>query len=79
MLNDENLNPFERETFVYIRHLDADEVRDMVPPNALEGVTRPEDLFVVSSADGERLAIVEGREAAFAAARMHDLKPLSVH
>ena len=35
--------------------------------------------FVISSADGVRLAIVEGRDAAFAAARLHDLKPLSVH
>jgi hypothetical protein len=26
-----------------------------------------------------RLAVVQGREAAFAAARQHDLKPLSVH
>jgi hypothetical protein len=45
----------------------------------LEGVGRPEDLFMVSSADGQRLAIVEGRDAAFATARMHDLTPVSVH
>jgi len=33
----------------------------------------------VASADGVHLAVVQGREAAFAAARSHDLKPLSVH
>ncbi|MCA8898903.1 MAG: DUF1150 family protein [Hyphomonas sp.] len=79
MLIDETASPFEREAFVYIRHLDADEVRDLVPANALEDIDRPEDLFVISSAEGVRLAIVEGRDAAFAAARLHDLKPLSVH
>lgn len=79
MLNDEHKNPFERESLVYIRHLGADEVRELVPANALDGVEHPEDLFMVSSAEGERLAIVEGREAAFAAARLHDLKPVSVH
>jgi hypothetical protein len=42
-------------------------------------VADPEDLFVVASADGQRLAIVEGREAAFAAALANDLSPLSVH
>lgn len=79
MLNDEKHTRFEAEPLVYIRHLGADEVQDLVPANALEGVGHPEDLFIVSSADGQQLAIVEGREAAFAAARMHDLKPLSVH
>jgi len=79
MLNDENTSRFDADPIVYIRHLGADEVRDLVPANALEGVGHPDDLFVVSSADGQQLAIVEGRDAAFAAARMHDLKPLSVH
>ena len=72
-------DPFERDAFVYIRHLDAGEVNDLLPPNALEQIAHPDDLFVVYSADGVRLAVVEGREAAFAAARAHDLKPLSVH
>ena len=79
MLNDEHMNLFDRDSLVYVRHLGADEVRDLVPANTLEGVEHPEDPFMVSSANGVRLAIVEGREAAFAAARLHDLKPLSVH
>ena len=80
MLNDENTTARSpADPIVYIRHLGADEVRDLVPANALEGIGHPEDLFVVSSADGQQLAIVEGREAAFAAARMHDLTPVSVH
>jgi hypothetical protein len=79
MLNDENTPRFDAEPIVYIRHLGADEVQDLVPANALEGIGRPEDLFIVSSADGQQLAIVEGRDAAFAAARLHDLSPVSVH
>ena len=79
MLNDENTIRQEAAPIVYIRHLGADEVRDLVPANALEGIGHPEDLFMVSSADGQQLAIVEGRDAAFAAARMHDLSPVSVH
>ncbi len=69
----------EGDTFVYIRHLDDGEIRSLLPPEALDDVTDPDDLFVVASADGQRLAIVEGREAAFAAALANDLSPLSVH
>ena len=79
MLNDETTPRPEAEPIVYIRHLGADEVRDLVPANALEGIGHPEDLFMVSSAEGQQLAIVEGRDAAFAAARLHDLTPVSVH
>lgn len=72
-------NPFERESFVYIRHMDLGEARGFLPPDALADIDDPEDLFIVASADGQRLAIVEGRDAAFAAARANDLSPLSVH
>lgn len=75
----EQSNPFEGNTFVYIRHLGEAEIRGMLPPDALADVSDPDDLFVVASADGQSLAIVEGREAAFAAALAHDLSPLSVH
>ncbi len=71
--------PFEGETLVYIRHMEPAEIRGLLPPDALAEVDDPGDLFVVASADGQRIAIVEGRDAAFAAARAHDLKPLSVH
>ncbi len=70
---------FETGTLVYVRHMQAGELTGLIPPDALDAVSDPGDLFVVSSADGQRLAIVEGREAAFAACRAHDLSPLSVH
>lgn len=72
-------SPFESDSFVYIRHLDVGEVSGLLPPDALADIGDPDDLFVVSSADGQRLAIVEGRDAAFAACHANDLLPLSVH
>lgn len=74
-----NTSPFETDSFVYIRHMDAGEVTGLLPPDALADIDDPEDLFIVSSHDGQRLAIVEGREAAFAACHANDLRPLSVH
>lgn len=35
--------------------------------------------FGIHSADGEILAVVGDRDSAFAAARQHDLDPVSVH
>lgn len=72
-------DPFEENAFVYIRLMDADEIQEVLPQNAIGEVKHPDQLFMVLSSDGERLAVVEGREAAYAAAIAHDLTPLSVH
>ncbi|ABI78690.1 conserved hypothetical protein [Hyphomonas neptunium ATCC 15444] len=70
---------FEKEALVYIRQMDVGEVSGLLPPDALADIDDPDDLFMVFSADGQRLAIVEGRDAAFAACHANDLNPLSVH
>lgn len=70
---------FEGQSLVYIRQLDATEASGLLPPDALMDVDDPGDLFILTSAEGQHLAIVEGREAAFAAALAHDLSPHSVH
>jgi len=67
------------ENLVYVRRLARDEARRIVPADKYESITEPDDLFSVHASDGQRLAVVEGREAAFAAARAHDLRPRSVH
>ena len=67
------------QNLVYVRRLDLEEARRIVPAEAFEAISEPEDLFSVHDADGQRLVIVEGREAAFATARAHDLRPRSVH
>jgi len=67
------------DKIVYVRRLALDEAKELVSQNELDGIESPDELFSVHSADGIRLAIVEGRDAAFAAARAYDFKPRSVH
>lgn len=69
----------EAGNLVYVRRLAAEEARRIVPADTFDEILEPDDLFSVHASDGQRLAIVEGRDAAFAAARAHDLRPRSVH
>ncbi len=46
-----------------------------VRPTTHEGVAA----FAVCSADGEQLAVVAGRDVAFALIRQNDMEPVSVH
>lgn len=76
----ETPNPgFDDSGLVYVRPVSLDELQRILPANALEQLDTTEDLFAVHNSDGERLAIVEGRDAAFAAARAHKLTPASLH
>ena len=63
----------------YVRPISEAELQAILPANALEELDTSENLFAVHNADGQRLAIVEGRDAAFAAARAHSLNPTSLH
>lgn len=36
-------------------------------------------LYAVHAANGQRMAVVDNRDVAFAGARQHDLEPVSVH
>ena len=72
-------DPFEAGNLVYVRPIDTEEVEDLLPANALDQLEHTDDLFAVHDSDGRRLAIVEGRDAAFAAAREHELEPSSLH
>ena len=78
-LNSTSAFPADPENLVYVRRLALEEAQRIVPAEALKDILQPDDLFSVHASDGQRLAIVEGREAAFAAARAHDLRPRSVH
>lgn len=68
-----------QQSLVYVRRLALEEARRIVPAEAFETISEPDDLFSVHDSNGQRLAVVEGREAAFATARAHDLRPRSVH
>jgi hypothetical protein len=60
---------------VYVRPVDMNDLPDDVREQA-EGV---EDLYSVHDAQGQRLALVRGRELAFVLARQNDMTPVSVH
>jgi len=42
-------------------------------------VPASQKFFALHLADGRRVAVMDDRESAFAAARQHDLEPVSVH
>lgn len=67
--------PNTSEAIVYIR---AVPVTDL-PQEVLDQLDGETDLYSVTRPDGERLALVKGRELAFAVARQNDLAPVSVH
>ncbi|MBK1698805.1 DUF1150 family protein [Rhodovibrio salinarum] len=46
-----------------------------VKPAVHEG----QDVYAIHAADGTQMALVSDRDVAFAAARQHDLEPVSVH
>ena len=62
----------------YIRAIEANELAAL-PREAFEQIDDIEALYVLTNGDGQKLAIVEGREAAIAAARANHLQPVSVH
>ena len=62
----------------YLRAVNTREIADL-PNEALESVEDLESLFVLTNGEGQKLAIVEGREAAIATAEANALMPVSVH
>lgn len=67
---------------VYVRTVIAsDVIDDLVDDDGIAEMDIPDDatLYSVHSADGERIALVGDRDLAFAAARQHEMNPVSVH
>lgn len=66
---------------VYVREIRASDVLADVAVTVDNDLSiDPEAvLYAVHGADGERLAVMMDREAAFAAAVAHELEPVSVH
>jgi hypothetical protein len=62
---------------VYIREVAAADVQDEI--EGIEDLDADATLFAVHAADGTPMALVDEREAAFAAAREYDYEPVSVH
>ena len=67
---------------VYVRPVSVSEVADdLFDEETGVAIDLPEDaiLYSVHAANGERLALVGDRAIAFAAARQHEMSPVSVH
>ncbi|MEL7488942.1 MAG: DUF1150 family protein [Pseudomonadota bacterium] len=67
---------------VYVRTVIArDVIDDLAEEDGAATLDIPENatLYSVHSADGERIALVGDRDIAFAAARQHEMNPVSVH
>ena len=62
----------------YIRGIEPNEVAAL-PAEAFDVITDTDALFVLTNGEGQKLAIVEGRDAAVAAALSNNLQPVSVH
>ena len=61
---------------VYIRVVEPKELAGSIPAEVLAGGDR---FYALHAADGTRVAVMNDREAAFIAARQHDMVPVSVH
>ena len=64
--------------FVYFREINERELAEL-PADALNAVDDVERLVVVTNGDGHKLAIIEGLEAAEAAAEAYKLEAVRVH
>jgi hypothetical protein len=64
---------------VYVREVAVEELKGsgVLPTDVLVPATQK--FFALHMADGRRVAVMDDRELAFAAARQHDLEPVSVH
>ncbi len=80
-MTEANFTEFQGETgpVVYVRQVSPE---TLIAEGAMpEGAILPEGvkLYAVHLADGRRIAVLDDRDRAFAAAVQHDLTPVSVH
>ena len=66
---------------VYVRPVKAEDILAAAPADAFRGseISPEQILYAVHSADGERLAVLADKDAAYAAALAHELAPVAVH
>ena len=72
--------PSESSKTCYVRPVLAREVRDEIEREA-DGAVFSDDqlLYALHAADGSRIALMSNRDIAFAAARQHEMTPVSLH
>ncbi len=67
------------QNVVYVREVAASDLKGegVIPIDA--PVPASQKFFALCTPDGRRVAILDNRDLAFAAAREHELEPVSVH
>ena len=79
-LSPELLAGFDSPRTVYIKQMLPEEVASIEGlPDALAKGEGAIKLYAVHTLDGARVAILDDRDAAFAAARQQEMEPVSVH
>ncbi len=73
-------------SLVYVREVDVDQIQqemlEIAPEQSLGEQLQLADeqrFFAIHLADGTRVAVLTSRDAAFTAARQHNMSPVSVH
>lgn len=68
-------NTESRDRIVYVRPVAAADLPEPIRAQA----NAAHNIYAVHAANGDRLALVNGRTLAFALARQHDMQPVHVH
>ena len=65
----------------YVRPVLAGEVRDEIARESKKDLALRDDsvLYALHAADGSRIALMSDRKIAFAAAKQHEMVPVSLH
>ena len=79
MLDAAGLSRLIAQNLVYVREVRAADLMNagLIPSTAK--VDPLQVLFTLCASDGRQLAVMDNRDLAFAAAREHELNPVSVH
>lgn len=64
-----------QDRIVYVRPVSAAEL----PATIRAQASAAHNIYAVHAANGDRLALVNGRQLAFVLARQHDMQPVHVH
>jgi len=64
---------------VYVKEMGADEIAGIEKMDDIGKLPEGIKLYAVHLMDGTRVAVVDNRDAAFAAARQNEMEPVSVH
>jgi hypothetical protein len=75
----ESLSRFIGQNVVYVREIAAAELKGegIIPVDS--PIPPMKKFFALCTPDGRRVAVLDNRDLAFAAAREHELVPVSVH